>query len=114
MQRKSKLIAGGALVIALIGGGTGMALAGANGDEESNDGGPLSGSTRDRAVAAALDATGASSVSEAEFADDGGTYSVEVVMDNGDHIEVKLDESFRVTDQSPDDDGAHDADNGGG
>ena len=112
MQRTTKLIAGGALTVALIGAGAGMAVAGSN--DESSDGGALSGSTREKAVAAALEATGGGRVSEAEHADDGGTYSVEVVMDNGDHIEVKLDESFRVTDQSPDDDGAHDADNGGG
>jgi hypothetical protein len=111
MQRKTKLIAGGALVVAVIGGGTGMALAGSN--EESDDGGPLSGSTYDRAVAAALDATGSGTVSEAEYADDGGTYSVEIVVDSGRHIEVKLDDNFHVIDQVKDDDGPNDADANG-
>lgn len=108
MQHKTKLIAGGALVVALIGGGTGMALAGSNG--ESDDGGPLSGSTRDKAVAAALEATGGGTVSEAEHADDGGTYSVEIVDDSGASTEVKLDDNFKVIDQGADDDGTGDDD----
>lgn len=112
MQGKTKLVAGGILAIILIGGGAGMALAGSN--DESGDGGALSGSTRDRAVAAALDATGGGQVSEAEFADDGGTYSVEVVVDGGRHVEVKLDDNFKVINQGQDDDGAGDSENDGG
>ena len=112
MQRTTKLIAGGALTIVLIGAGTGMAVAGSN--DEPADGGALSGSTLDRAVAAALDATGGGRVSEAEHADDGGTYSVEVVVESGRHIEVKLDDKFNVIDQAPDDDGSgHDGADGG-
>ena len=103
MRRTTKLIAGGALTVALIGAGTGMAVAGSN--DESGDGGALSGSTRDKAVAAALDATGGGRVSEAERADDGGTYSVEVVVESGRHIEVKLDDNFHVINQATDDDG---------
>ena len=113
MHRKTKLIAGGTLIVALIGAGTGMALAGADG--ESGDGGALTGSTRDKAVAAALEATGGGTVSEAEHADDGGTYSVEVVDASGHHTEVKLDGNFKVTDKSADDDGsAKDAQDGDG
>ena len=104
MQRTTKLIAGGALAVALIGAGTGMAVAGSS--DESDDGGVLSGSTRDRAVAAALDATGGGRVSEAEYADDGGTYSVEVIVESGRHIEVKLDDNFHVIKQANDDDGS--------
>jgi len=104
MQRTTKLIAGGALTVALIGAGAGMAVAGSN--DESSDGGALSGSTREKAVAAALVATGGGRVSEAEHADDGGTYSVEVIVDSGRHIEVKLDDNFHVIKQAKDDDGS--------
>jgi len=104
MQRTTKLVAGGALAVALIGAGTGMAVAGS--DDGSDDGGPLSGSTRDKAVAAAIDATGGGQVSEAEHADDGGAYSVEVIVESGRHIEVKLDENFHVLKQETDDDGS--------
>jgi hypothetical protein len=74
--------------------------------DESNDGGALSGSTRDRAVAAALDATGGGRVPEAEYADDGGTCSVEIVVESGRHIEVKLDDNFHVINHAADDDGS--------
>jgi uncharacterized membrane protein YkoI len=104
MQRTTKLIAGGALTVALIGTGAGMAVAGSN--DESNDGGALSGSTREKAVAAALEATGGGRVSEAEHADDDGTYSVEVIVESGSHIEVKLDDNFHVIKQANDDDGS--------
>lgn len=50
MQTKTKWLAGGALAIALIGGGTGGALAATSGDDDE----PLTGSTLDRAVDAAL------------------------------------------------------------
>ena len=49
-------------------------------------------------------------VTEAEFADDGGTYSVEVRLGNGSHVEVKLDEHFNVLGQSADDDGTNEND----
>jgi Peptidase propeptide and YPEB domain len=113
MQRKTKWIAGGALVVALIGGGTGVAVAGGSGDDGA-DGGPLTGSTHDKAVAAALEETGGGTVTEAEVADDGGAYSVEVELDNGSHVEVKLDEHFRVIDQVQDDDGPNDNDGANG
>jgi hypothetical protein len=115
MQRRNKFIGGGVLAVGLIGAGTGMALAGSSGEgEEGDDGGPLSGSTRDRAVAAALEATGGGTVSEAEYADDGGTYSVEIEVDEDGQVEVKLDDNFQVIDQGADDDGASDNDDANG
>lgn len=113
MRRKTKLIAAAALGVAVIGGGTGAALATSIGDEE-RDGGPLSGSTRDKAVAAALAETGGGTVTEAEYADDGGTYSVEVRLDSGRHNEIKLDEAFNVIGQGTDDDGGSDDDGANG
>jgi hypothetical protein len=49
-----------------------------------------------------LDTTGR--VSESEHADDGGTYSVEVIVEGGRHIEVKLDDNVHVIKQANDDD----------
>lgn len=49
-----------------------------------------------------LDTTGR--VSEAEHADDGGTYSVEVIVEGGRHIEVKLDDNVHVIKHANDDD----------
>ena len=112
MRHKTRWIAGGAITLAVIGAGTGLGLAATNGDDGGPDGGPLSGSTLQRAVDAALEATGGGTVTEAEFADDGGTYSVEVRRGNGSHVEVKLDENFNVLGQGADDDGATDSDGG--
>ena len=69
-------------------------------------------STLQRAVDAALETTGDGTVTEAEFADDGGTYSVEVRLGNGSHVEVKLDEHFNVLGRGADDDGTTDNDGG--
>ena len=112
MRHKTRWIAGGAISLAIIGAGTGIGLAATTGDDRGPDGGPLSGSTLERAVDAALDATGGGTVTEAEFADDGGTYSVEVRRGNGSHVEVKLDENFTVLGQGADDDGTTDSDGG--
>ena len=72
----------------------------------------MTGSTQQLAVDAALEVTGGGMVTEAEFADDGGTYSVEVHLGNGSHVEVKLDENFNLLGQGADDDGTKDNDGG--
>ncbi|MGH9014560.1 MAG: PepSY domain-containing protein [Acidimicrobiia bacterium] len=105
MQRRTKWIAGGAVAVAVIGGGTGIGLA-ASGDDDK----PLTGSTLDDAVAAALDETGGGTVTETEVGDDGVAYSVEVRLDDGRQVEVNLDENFNVIGQEADDDGANDQD----
>jgi uncharacterized membrane protein YkoI len=103
MRPKTKWIATGVLALVIIGAGTGMALAAASDDDE-----PLRGSTLDRAVAAALAETGGGTVTETESGDDGAAYSVEVRLDNGDQVEVNLDENFKVIGQAADDDGPDD------
>ena len=100
MQRRTKWIAGGAVAVAVIGGGTGIGLA-ASGDDDDK---PLTGSTLDDAVAAALDETGGGTVTETEVGDDGAAYGVEVRLDDGTQVEVELDENFDVIGQEVDDD----------
>ena len=107
MQPKTKWLAGGALAIALIGGGTGGALAATRGDDDE----PLTGSTLDRAVDAALEETGGGTVVETEAGDDGAAYSVEVRLDDGRQVEVNLDENFTVIGHEADDDGPNDNEN---
>lgn len=103
MQSKTKWITGAALAVAVIG-GTGMAVAASSGDDEA----PLTGSTLDRAVDAALEETGGGTVTETEAGDDGAAYSVEVRLDDGSQVEVNLDENFNVVGQEADDDGPND------
>jgi uncharacterized membrane protein YkoI len=106
MDRRTKWIAGGGLALVLVGGGTGVAIATGAGDADR----PLTGSTLDRARAAALESTGGGTVTETEAGDDGAAYEVEVRLDDGRVVEVRLDASFQVLGQEADDDGSEDQD----
>jgi uncharacterized membrane protein YkoI len=101
MRRRTRWIAAGALALAIVGAGSGTGLdaSGATDDEQ-----PLAGSTLDRAVEAALAATGGWTVTETELGDDGAAYAVEIRLADGRQVEVNLDRDFRVTGQEADDD----------
>jgi uncharacterized membrane protein YkoI len=93
-----------ALVLVLGAVVAGVAIGASRGDDDE----PLTGSTLDRATAAALAHTGGGTVTETEIGDDGAAYSVEVRKADGTQVEVNLDESFDVIGQESDDDGAGD------
>jgi uncharacterized membrane protein YkoI len=97
MQRRNRWIAGAGVAVAMVGG---LAAAAADGDTDQE----LTGATRDRAVAAALAATGGGTVLETEVGDDGAAYGVEVRLADGRQVEVNLDEAFRVVGQEADED----------
>lgn len=99
MDRKTRWIGGGALAIAVIGGGTGIGVAASRGDDE-----PLTGSALEKATAAALEHTGGGTVIETEVGDGGAAYGVEIRLDDGSVIEVDLDTNFNVIGQEGDDD----------
>lgn len=101
MDHTRRWIAGGTVALAVIGGGTGVAIANA-GDAEQ----PLGGSNLDAATAAALEHTGGGTVTETEVGDDGAAYGVEIRLGDGNVVEVSLDERFGVIGQIADDDGA--------
>ena len=98
---------GGVAAVALLGLGTGAAAAAPRGDDEE----PLTGSTLDKATAAALEETGGGTVVETEGGDDGAAYSVEVRLDDGSQVEVNLDKNFNVIGHEADDDGPNDSEN---
>jgi hypothetical protein len=102
MDRRTKWIAAGALTLAVVGGGAGIAMANGVGDGDE----PLSGSALERASAAALAHTGGGTVIETETGDDGAAYGVEVRLPDGRVVEVSLDERFRVIGRGADDDGS--------
>lgn len=108
MDRKTKWIVG-AVAMAVIGGGTAIAVASGAGDDDT----PLTGSNLDRAVAAALEHTSGGTVTESELGDGGSAYEVEVRLDDGSQVEVNLDENFNVIGDEADDDGAGDQDGPG-
>jgi uncharacterized membrane protein YkoI len=98
MQRRTRWIAAAGLTVAMAGGI--VAAAAADGDTDQE----LTGATRDRAVAAALAATGGGTVLETEAGDDGAAYGVEIRLDDGRQVEVNLDESFKPIGQEADED----------
>jgi uncharacterized membrane protein YkoI len=103
MDGRTKLGIGGAAAVLVIGAGSFLGIAaatGGDGDEE------LTGSTRDRAAAAALARTGGGQVLETEAGDDGAAYAVEVRRPDGSVVEVQLDAGYAVTGAVADDDGA--------
>jgi hypothetical protein len=63
-----------------------------------------SGSALDKAGAAALASTGGGRVTESEVSEDKQGYEVEVTLNNGQKVEVRLDANFKVTGQEADDD----------
>ena len=97
MQRRTRWIAAAGLAVAVA---ALAAAASADGDSDSE----LTGSTRDRAVAAALAATGGGTVLETEAGDDNAAYGVEVRLPDGRQVEVHLDKSFKVIVQEADED----------
>lgn len=97
LTRRTKWIAGGALALAVVGGGSGVAVATVADDK------PLSGRVLERATAAALEHTGEGKVTETEVGDDGAAFGVEIRLSDGSQVEVNLNESFDVTGQEADD-----------
>jgi hypothetical protein len=103
MDRKTRWIGGGALAVALIGGGTGVAIA-TGGDDR-----PLTGSAMEKATAAALQHTRGGTVIETEAGDDGAAYGVEIRLEDGRVVEIGLDANFQIIGQESDDDRSADA-----
>ena len=105
MDRRTAWIVGGAVSVALVGGGAGIAIAASSDTDE-----PLHGAPFEKATAAALASTHGGTVLETEVGDDGAAYSVEIRLDDGSVVEVGLDATFNVIGQGTDDDGPHDQD----
>jgi hypothetical protein len=105
MDSRTRWIAGGALAVAVVGGGAGVAIANGVGDSDKQ----LTGSTLQQASAAALDHTGGGTVIETEAGDDGVAYGVEIRLADGRVVEVELDEHFSVVGQQSDDDGSNES-----
>ena len=107
MQRRTKVIAAGGVVVAALAAGTGIAIAGGEDENEGPDT-PISGADLERATAAALEHTGGGRVTETEVGDEESLYEVEVTLDDGTQVDVQLDEQFDVVgeerDAGPDDD----------
>ena len=96
MNRTKRWIAAGAVAVAALGAGTGIAVA--SGSDDPKDQQPITGSELERASKAALTETGGGTVTATELNDEEGKYEVEVKLDSGKSVDVHLDESFNVID----------------
>ena len=94
MNRRTRLIAAGALAVAVVGGGAGIAVAN-GGDDDATDT-PITGAALQKASAAAVASTGGGKVTGTEVGDEESRYEVEVTLDDGSQVDVQLDERFRV------------------
>lgn len=107
MKRRLAIIVAIVLTLGVV--TAGIAIASGAGDDDK----PLTGSTLEKATAAALKHTGGGKVTETEIADDGAAYSVEVRLADGSQVEVNLDSSYNVIGREADDDGANDQEESG-
>jgi hypothetical protein len=90
-SRKYAIVGGSVLAIAA--GGTGAALATGSGDDE----GTASGPGADQATAAALNIThGGTANSVERDSENGATWEVEVTKTDGQTVDVRLDQSYKL------------------
>ena len=64
-------------------------------EDESEDV-PITGTALDKASAAALKHIGEGRVTDTEIGDEEGYYEIEITLDNGQEVDVHLDENFKV------------------
>lgn len=95
MRRSNKFLAGGVLAVAVLGGGAGIAVAGGAFDDDSDEV-PITGEALDRASAVVLAEYRGGRVTDTEVGDEEGYYEVEVTLENGDQVDVHLDEDFTI------------------
>jgi hypothetical protein len=101
MRRRTRMLIGGTVLLALAGAGAGTAAAAAGDD---GDGRPITGPALAAASAAALAHTGGGRVTETEMDDEDGYYEVEVTLADGRQVDVHLDRDFTVTGGTADED----------
>jgi hypothetical protein len=100
-----KFVVGAAAVALLVAGGFGVATASGGPDSGTggeNSGGALTGDALRRASDAALAETGGGRVTGTEVGDEESYYEVEVTLDEGNQVDVQLDENLAAVGQSAD------------
>jgi hypothetical protein len=103
MKRSTKIVAvvGGVAALILSGAGIAQGLSADGGDPGETET-PITGEALAQASAAALEYTGQGTVTGTEVGDEESYYEVEVTLDNGNQVDVQLDESFAVVDATAD------------
>lgn len=103
MQRRTKLLTAGVVVVASGAAGTSMAIAAA-GDDDATDT-PITEPALSTASEAALEHTGGGVVTGTEVGDEESLYEVEVRLPDGTQVDVQLDASFAVVGENADAEG---------
>jgi len=98
MNRRTKWIATGAVAVAALGIGSGIAVA-SDGDTDQP---AIPANELAKASAVALDKTGGGRVTDSELGDEEGYYEIEVTLDDGTQVDVHLDRNLSVIDAKPD------------
>lgn len=91
-KKRTSVLLGSAVVLALSGAGAAIAT---SADDDANER-PITGPAREKAERAALASTGGGSVTGTEVGDEESRYEVEVTLEDGSRVDVQLDESFAV------------------
>lgn len=94
-------------VAALVTAGTVGAARALSGDDDARDR-PIPASGLEQAEQAALEETGGGTVTGTEVDDEESTYEVEVTLENGNQVDVQLDDDFQVVGTEGDDPGSDD------
>lgn len=104
MRKRMIGIISTAAALTLVAGGTVAALGatgglpGGSGDDSST---AITGPALDRATTAAIAAAGPGTVTESEAGGDEAAYEIELRLDAGGSVDVRLDSTFTVTGVSP-------------
>lgn len=102
-KRIAVVVAAAAVVTA----GTVGAARALSGDDDAHEQ-PIPAAELERAEQAALAETGGGTVTGTEVDDEESKYEVEVTLDDGNQVDVQLDEDFRVVGTEGDDDSGAD------
>jgi hypothetical protein len=102
MTRRVAVAATAVAILGAIGGG--VAVAAGAGDDDGAAEKAITGAALERASDAALAHTGEGRVTDTEAGDEESYYEVEVTLDNGNQVDVQLDENFEVVSSEGDGD----------
>jgi hypothetical protein len=98
MNRTTKLVIGGSMIVAIAAGGTGVAMASGGRPGDPGDV-AITGPALQQASDAALAATGGGKVTQSDLSNEDSYYEVEVTLDDGSIVDVGLDKDFKVVSQ---------------
>ncbi len=110
MDRRTRWTLGGGAALAVIVAGGGIAVAASGEDEAEGPDVAITGPALEEASEAALEHVGEGRITDTEVGDEEGFYEVEVTLDNGNEVDVHLDEDFTVLSDEVEDDDPGDED----